>query len=298
MHADTAAWLRHLKLEKGLSGHTLDAYARDVGRYTRFLEEVMGVRDAGGVTLDHIEAYLQELAAMDLDPSSLARAISGIRSYHSFLMGEGLTAANPAELVDLPKKARKLPEVLHVEEAVRLVETADPSTTGGLRDRALLETLYACGLRVSEITGLEPGQLFFEIGFIRVFGKGSKERLVPIGGPAMDALAGWMRDGRPQWVKDVKATRNRVFLNRRGTPLSRMSVWKIVRDAARAAGIAKPVYPHILRHSFATHLLEGGADLRAVQEMLGHVSILTTEIYTHVDRSFLHQVHKQYHPRG
>jgi len=298
MHADTAAWLRHLKLEKGLSGHTLDAYARDVGRYTRFLEEVMGVRDAGGVTLDHIEAYLQELAAMDLDPSSLARAISGIRSYHGFLMGEGLTAANPAELVDLPKKARKLPEVLHVEEAVRLVETADPSTTGGLRDRALLETLYACGLRVSEITGLEPGQLFFEIGFIRVFGKGSKERLVPIGGPAMDALAGWMRDGRPQWVKDVKATRNRVFLNRRGTPLSRMSVWKIVRDAARAAGIAKPVYPHILRHSFATHLLEGGADLRAVQEMLGHVSILTTEIYTHVDRSFLHQVHKQYHPRG
>jgi integrase/recombinase XerD len=298
MQGETAAWLRHLKLEKGLSGHTLDGYARDVGRYTRFLEEVMGVRDAGGVTLDHIEAYLQELAAMDLDPSSLARAISAIRSYHGFLTGEGITAANPAELVDLPKKARKLPEVLHVEEAVRLVETADPSTPGGLRDRALLETLYACGLRVSEITGLEPGQLYFEIGFIRVFGKGSKERLVPIGGPAMDALAGWMREGRPQWVKDVKATRNRVFLNRRGTPLSRMSVWKIVRDAAVAAGIAKKVYPHILRHSFATHLLEGGADLRAVQEMLGHVSILTTEIYTHVDRSFLHQVHKQYHPRG
>jgi integrase/recombinase XerD len=298
MQAETAAWLRHLKLEKGLSGHTLDGYARDVGRYTRFLEEVMGARDAGGVTLDHIEAYLQELAAMDLDPSTLARAISGIRSYHGFLTGEGITAANPAELVDLPKKARKLPEVLHVEEAVRLVETADPSTPGGLRDRALLETLYACGLRVSEITGLEPGQLYFEIGFIRVFGKGSKERLVPIGGPAMDALAGWMREGRPQWVKDVKATRNRVFLNRRGTPLSRMSVWKIVRDAARAAGIDKPVYPHILRHSFATHLLEGGADLRAVQDMLGHVSILTTEIYTHVDRSFLHQVHKQYHPRA
>jgi len=298
MQADTAAWLRHLKLEKGLSGHTLDGYARDVGRYARFLQDVMGIRDAGGVTLDHIEAYLQELAAMDLDPSSLARAISAIRSYHGFLTGEGITAANPAELVDLPKKARKLPDVLHVDEVVRLIETADPSTPGGLRDRALLETLYACGLRVSEVTGLEPGQLFLEIGFIRVFGKGSKERLVPIGGPAMDALARWMREGRPQWVRDVKATRNRVFLNRRGTPLSRMSVWKIVRDAAVAAGIAKKVYPHILRHSFATHLLEGGADLRAVQEMLGHVSILTTEIYTHVDRSFLHQVHKQYHPRG
>lgn len=298
MQADTAAWLRHLKLEKGLSGHTLDGYARDVGRYARFLQDVMGVRDAGGVTLDHIEAYLQELAAMDLDPSSLARAISAIRSYHGFLTGEGITAANPAELVDLPKKARKLPDVLHVDEVVRLIETADPSTPGGLRDRALLETLYACGLRVSEVTGLEPGQLFVEIGFIRVFGKGSKERLVPIGGPAMDALARWMREGRPQWVRDVKATRNRVFLNRRGTPLSRMSVWKIVRDAAVAAGIEKKVYPHILRHSFATHLLEGGADLRAVQEMLGHVSILTTEIYTHVDRSFLHQVHKQYHPRG
>jgi integrase/recombinase XerD len=298
MQADTAAWLRHLKLEKGLSGHTLDGYARDVGRYAGFLQDVMGIRDAGGVTLDHIEAYLQELAAMDLDPSSLARAISAIRSYHGFLTGEGITAANPAELVDLPKKARKLPDVLHVDEVVRLIETADPSTPGGLRDRALLETLYACGLRVSEVTGLEPGQLFLEIGFIRVFGKGSKERLVPIGGPAMDALARWMREGRPQWVRDVKATRNRVFLNRRGTPLSRMSVWKIVRDAAVAAGIAKKVYPHILRHSFATHLLEGGADLRAVQEMLGHVSILTTEIYTHVDRSFLHQVHKQYHPRG
>jgi integrase/recombinase XerD len=298
MEAEKKAWLRYLKLEKGVSGPTLDAYTRDIKRYLSFITESLQIRDAGGITLDHIELFLRELAAMELDPATIARNISSIRGFHSFLMGDGITTANPAELVDLPKKARILPDILHPEEVFRMLDSPDTDTPAGKRDRALLELMYACGLRVSEVVNMEQTQLYFDIGFIRVFGKGSKERLVPVGGHAVKAVEDYMKNARPLWIKDLRKTGNRVFLNQRGTPLSRMSMWKIVRDAARQAGITKAVYPHILRHSFATHLLEGGADLRAVQDMLGHVSILTTEIYTHVDRSFLHQVHKQYHPRA
>lgn len=298
MEAEKKAWLRYLKLEKGVSGPTLDAYTRDITRYLSFITESLQIRDPGGVTLDHIELFLRELAAMELDPATIARNISSIRGFHSFLMGDGLTAANPAELVDLPKKARLLPDILHPEDVFRMLDVPDIDTPAGKRDRALLELMYACGLRVSEVVNMEQTQLYFDIGFIRVFGKGSKERLVPVGGHAVKAVEDYMKNARPLWIKDLRKTGNRVFLNQRGTPLSRMSMWKIVRDAARQAGITKAVYPHILRHSFATHLLEGGADLRAVQDMLGHVSILTTEIYTHVDRSFLHQVHKQFHPRA
>lgn len=298
MEAEKKAWLRYLKLEKGVSGPTLDAYTRDITRYLTFITESLQIRDPGGITLDHIELFLRELAAMELDPATIARNISSIRGFHSFMMGDGITAANPAELVDLPKKARILPDILHPEEVFRMLDVPDTDTPAGKRDRALLELMYACGLRVSEVVNMEQTQLYFDIGFIRVFGKGSKERLVPVGGHAVKAVEDYMKNARPLWIKDLRKTGNRVFLNQRGTPLSRMSMWKIVRDAARQAGITKAVYPHILRHSFATHLLEGGADLRAVQDMLGHVSILTTEIYTHVDRSFLHQVHKQYHPRA
>lgn len=298
MDAEKKAWLRYLKLEKGVSGPTLDAYTRDITRYLGFISESLQIRDPGGITLDHIELFLRELAAMELDPATIARNISSIRGFHSFLMGDGITAANPAELVDLPKKARILPDILHPEEVFRMLEVPDIDSPAGKRDRALLELMYACGLRVSEVVTMEQTQLYFDIGFIRVFGKGSKERLVPVGGHAVNAVEDYMKNARPSWIRDLRKTGNRVFLNQRGTPLSRMSMWKIVRDAARQAGITKPVYPHILRHSFATHLLEGGADLRAVQDMLGHASILTTEIYTHVDRSFLHQVHKQFHPRA
>ncbi len=298
MEAEKKAWLRYLKLEKGVSGPTLDAYTRDITRYLSFITESIQIRDPGGITLDHIELFLRELAGMELDPATIARNISSIRGFHSFLMGDGLTTANPAELVDLPKKARILPDILHPEEVFRMLDVPDIDSPAGKRDRALLELMYACGLRVSEVVNMEQTQLYFDIGFIRVFGKGSKERLVPVGGHAVKAVEDYMKNARPLWIRDLRKTGNRVFLNQRGTPLSRMSMWKIVRDAARQAGITKAVYPHILRHSFATHLLEGGADLRAVQDMLGHVSILTTEIYTHVDRSFLHQVHKQYHPRA
>jgi integrase/recombinase XerD len=298
MEAEKKAWLRFLKLEKGVSGRTLDAYTRDITRYLAFLADRFRITDPGGVTLDHIETFLEELSGMELDPATIARNISSIRGFHGFLMGDGLATANPAELVDLPKKARILPEVLHPEEIFTMLDVPDTDTPAGKRDKALLELMYACGMRVSEAVNLEQGHLFFDIGFIRVFGKGSKERLVPVGGHAVKAVEDYMKNARPLWIRDLRKTGNCVFLNQRGTPLSRMSMWKIVRDAARQAGITKAVYPHILRHSFATHLLEGGADLRAVQDMLGHVSILTTEIYTHVDRSFLHQVHKQYHPRA
>lgn len=298
MEAEKKAWLRYLKLEKGVSGRTLDAYTRDITRYLGFLATHFNISDPGGVTLDHIERFLEELASMDLDPATIARNISSIRGFHGFLMGDGLALANPAELIDLPKKARILPEVLHPEEIFAMLDVPDTDTPAGKRDRALLELMYACGMRVSEAVTLEQGHLFFEIGFIRVFGKGSKERLIPVGEHAITAVTDYLNHARGLWIRDARKTGNRVFLNQRGTPLSRMSMWKIVQSTAKQAGITKAVYPHILRHSFATHLLEGGADLRAVQEMLGHVSILTTEIYTHVDRSFLHQVHKEFHPRA
>lgn len=298
MEAEKKAWLRFLKLEKGVSGRTLDAYTRDITRYLAFLGDRFHIADPGGVTLDHIEAFLEELSGMDLDPATIARNISSIRGFHGFLVGDGLATANPAELIDLPKKARILPEVLHPEEIFRMLDVPDADSPAGKRDKALLELMYACGMRVSEAVNLEQGHLYFDIGFVRVFGKGSKERLIPVGEHAIRAVEDYVKNARPLWIRDARKTGNRVFLNQRGTPLSRMSMWTIVQRTAKQAGITKPVYPHILRHSFATHLLEGGADLRAVQEMLGHMSILTTEIYTHVDRSFLHQVHKEFHPRA
>ena len=237
---------------------------------------------------------------MGLAVSTIARNISSIRSFHEFALVEKLAEANPAELIDLPKKAQKLPEVLDAHEVERIIDAADRTTSAGIRDAAILETLYASGMRVSELTDLEMNQLFFEIGFIRVIGKGNKERLVPIGEVAQQAIEHYIETARQEFMNDKnpEKSKNKLFLNQRGGPLSRMSIWNIVNKYADKAEIKKNVYPHIFRHSFATHLLEGGADLRAVQEMLGHTSIITTEIYTHVDRSLLHQVHKQFHPRA
>ncbi|MDX1639903.1 MAG: site-specific tyrosine recombinase XerD [Balneolaceae bacterium] len=293
-------YLQFTRVEKGLSEHSVDAYRNDLTRYLRFLSEDLRIRDLAGVTLKHIEDYLEELTAMDLSTSSIARNISSIRSFHEFAVVENITEANPAELVDLPKKAKKLPEVLNPAEIEQILEIPDRTTDKGIRDAAIMETLYATGMRVSELTGLELDHLFFEIGFIRVLGKGNKERLVPVGEKAQEALEHYIEYIRPEYLRDdnPQKAKNRIFLNNRGGPLSRMSIWNIVNDAAERAGIEKNVYPHIFRHSFATHLLEGGADLRAVQEMLGHTSINTTEIYTHVDRSLLHQVHKEFHPRA
>ncbi len=290
-------WLQALRLEQGASLKTLEAYRHDVNRYVARLA-ASGITEPDLVTPDRIGTHVADLAAMGLAPSSLARNLSAIRGFHQFLVEEGLAETDPAREIDLPRKARTLPDVLTRDEVERLLQAPDPDTPAGLRDRAILETLYASGLRVSELTGLEQDRIIPEIPCLRVTGKGNKERLVPIGKPALLALRTYQEQARPLWIRNPTATKNRVFLNQRGTPLSRMSVWTVVHRSAVEAGIGKTVYPHVLRHSFATHLLEGGADLRAVQDMLGHVSILTTEIYTHVDRTFLQTVYDKHHPRA
>ena len=293
-------YLQFVKLEKGLSKNSIDSYENDLRRYLKFLARDLQLRDLGGVTLQHIEQYLEELSEMDLSVSSVARNVSSIRSFHEFAVVEKLAEANPAELIELPKKAQKLPEVLNPTEVSAILDIPSRETDAGIRNAAILETLYATGMRVTELVNLELDNLIFEIGFIRVIGKGNKERLVPVGEMAQTALEHYIEVVRPKFQNDKnpQKAKNKIFLSQRGNPLSRMSIWNIVNDAAERAGIEKNVYPHIFRHSFATHLLEGGADLRAVQEMLGHSSIITTEIYTHVDRSLLHQVHKEFHPRG
>ncbi|TVR16693.1 MAG: site-specific tyrosine recombinase XerD [Balneolaceae bacterium] len=298
--AELKRYLQFVKLEKGLSENSVLSYRNDLERYLRFAARDLGLNNLGGITLAHIENYLVELTEMNLAVSTIARNISSIRSFHEFAVVEGIAAANPAELVELPRKAAKLPEVLNTNEVEQIIDAANRTENSGIRDAAILETLYASGMRVSELTALELDRLFFEIGFIRVIGKGNKERLVPVGGMAEQAIEHYMETARPVFLSSTnpQKSKNRLFLNQRGGPLTRMSVWNIVNKYAKKAGIKKNVYPHIFRHSFATHLLEGGADLRAVQEMLGHTSITTTEIYTHVERSLLHQVHKQFHPRA
>lgn len=292
-------YLQFIKLEKGLSENSVISYRNDLHRYLLFISSTQGIKDLGGVTIQHIENFLEELSAMDLSASSVARNISSIRSFHEFAVVENLAEANPAELIDLPKKTKQLPEVLSPDEVAKILDIPNRETDVGIRNAAVLETLYATGMRVSELIGLELDNLFFEIGFIRVVGKGNKERLVPVGEVAQSALEHYIEVARPKYKSDKnpQKAKNKIFLSQRGNPLSRMSIWNIVNDAAERTDIEKNVYPHIFRHSFATHLLEGGADLRAVQEMLGHSSIITTEIYTHVDRSMLHQVHKEFHPR-
>lgn len=293
-------YLQFIKLEKGLSENSAHSYKNDLQRYLHFVAHTLRISGLDGITLQHIEQYLEELTEMELAVSSIARNISSIRSFHEFAVVEKLAEANPAELIELPKKAKKLPEVLTPHEVESIIDEADRTTMAGIRDAAILETLYASGMRVSELTDLEPDRLFFEIGFIRVVGKGNKERLVPVGEIAQQALEHYIETARKDFINPKKPgkSENKIFLNQRGGPLTRMSIWNIVNNYARKAKIEKNVYPHIFRHSFATHLLEGGADLRAVQEMLGHTSIVTTEIYTHVDRSLLHQVHKEFHPRA
>ena len=293
-------YLQFIKLEKGLANTSVESYENDLKRYLTFVAEELKIKNLAGITLQHIEKYLSGLTEMGLEVSTIARNISSIRSFHEFAVAEQIAEANPAELVELPKKAKKLPEVLTADEVISIINEADRTDIAGIRDAAILETLYASGMRVSELTELEMDRLFFEIGFIRVIGKGNKERLVPVGEHAQLAIEHYIETSRREFINPDKPgkTENRLFLNQRGGPLSRMSVWNIVNKYAMKAGIRKNVYPHIFRHSFATHLLEGGADLRAVQEMLGHTSILTTEIYTHVDRSLLHQIHKEFHPRA
>ncbi|MFP4622561.1 MAG: site-specific tyrosine recombinase XerD [Gemmatimonadota bacterium] len=285
----------HLSFERGLSPRTLDAYGRDTGRLRDFLE-TRGVRDPGHATPADLREFSYHLRDQGLAPTSVRRTLSAVRTYFGFLLAEGLVASDPSEQLESPKTWRRLPDVLRWDEVERLLEAPDPAHRLYWRDRAMLEFAYASGVRVSELTGLKVRDVDLEDGFATVYGKGSKERLVPIGSAAVRAIGRYLRELRDRL--EGGGGGGVLFLNNRGEPLTRMGVWKILRKHVERAGITRKVTPHTLRHTFATHLLEGGADLAAVQEMLGHADISTTQIYTHVDRDYLRDVHRRYHPRS
>ena len=284
-----------LALEKGSADRTREAYARDVSRFVTFAV-VKGMADPASVTPKGLRDYIYHLKDLGLSPASIRRNVSAVRSYFRFLTSDGHLPRDPSERLDTPQRWRTLPEVLTVDEVQRLLAAPTMDDPLYFRDRAMLEVAYGAGLRVSEWIGIGVRDALLDDGLVRVFGKGSKERLVPIGRNAIGAVAIYLRELRPRLERG--GGKGAMFLNARGEPLSRMGAWKILRKYVERVGITKAVSPHTLRHSFATHLLEGGADLRAVQEMLGHADISTTQIYTHVDREYLRQVHKRYHPRA
>jgi integrase/recombinase XerD len=284
-----------LALEDGASARTIEAYRRDVIRCAIYLRE-QGITSVGDITPAVLREFVYHLKDLGLAGSSIRRNISALRTWFRVLLAEGLVHNDPTERLDAPQRWRTLPEVLSVDEITRLLAAPQLDERLAFRDRAMLELAYGAGLRVSEWIGLATKDVLLEDGLVRVFGKGSKERLVPIGRSAIGAVAVYMRELRP--VLERGQGKGILFLNGQGKPLTRMGAWKILRKYVEQAGIEKDVSPHTLRHSFATHLLEGGADLRAVQEMLGHADIATTQIYTHVDREYLRSVHKQFHPRS
>jgi len=284
-----------LSLERGAAANTAEAYARDLARFATYarMKHVTGPRDA---TPRLLREYVYHLKDLGLAPTSIRRNVSAVRTYYRFLMAEGEVVQDPSERLETPKRWRTLPEVLTVSEVERLLQAPTLDDPLVFRDRALLELAYGAGLRVSEWITLGVRDVLLDEQLVRVFGKGSKERLVPIGRRAIGAVAVYLRELRPRL--EHGAGKGALLLNARGTPMTRMGAWKILRKYVERAGITRRVTPHTLRHTFATHLLEGGADLRAVQDMLGHADIGTTQIYTHVDREYLRTVHKQYHPRA
>jgi integrase/recombinase XerD len=284
-----------IALEQGASVQTSKAYKLDIARFVTYAR-VKGAASPTDIGAKSLKEYVYHLKDLGLAPASIRRNVSAVRSYFRFLLGEGHVVRDPSERLETPKRWRTLPEVLGVEEIERLLAAPSLDEPLAFRDRAMLELAYGAGLRVSEWISLGVRDVMLQDHLVRVFGKGAKERLVPIGRRAIGATAIYLRELRPSLEKGEG--KGALFLNSRGRPLSRMGAWKILRKYVDQAGITKPVSPHTLRHSFATHLLEGGADLRAVQEMLGHVDISTTQIYTHIDREYLRSVHKQFHPRA
>lgn len=287
-------YLGYLAVERGSSDNTVAAYGRDLSRYVGWLAE-RGVTDPDDVTRELVEGYVAALAEVGLAPASVERAVSAVKGFHRFMAGEGVSSAFPTSDLPLPAKPARLPDVISVDDAAHLLDQPFPRTPAGLRDHAILEVLYGCGLRASELCGLDARAVLLDEGLLRVFGKGEKERVVPVLGTAYDALAAYMERGRGALVG--RRPCEAVFLNVRGGRLSRQSVHSIVEKYGRVVGI-RSLHPHTLRHSFATHLLEGGADLRAVQELLGHANIATTQLYTHVDRSHIRRVYLAAHPRA
>ena len=285
----------YLGLEAGGSRHTVENYTRDVRRFAEWAG-ARGRRDPQAVTAPDVRAFVYALKDLGLATATIRRQISALRAYYRFLVGEGHAVRDPTERIETPKGWRTLPTVLSVPEIERLIAAPGGEGPLPLRDRALLELGYATGARVSELVGLSLQDLLYEDGLVRVLGKGSKQRLVPLGRRALGQVALYVRESRA--ALDRGRSRGRLFLNARGTPLSRVGAWGIIKQATARAGLTKRVTPHTLRHTFATHLLEGGADLRAVQEMLGHADLSTTQLYTHVDRDYLRSVHRQFHPRA
>ena len=285
----------YLIFERGLSKRTLSAYQHDLENCIEFLAR-QGITDPSHVTPTVLRTWIFSLHEVGLAPSSIRRAQSAVRTFFRFLLAEGWLSVDPTERLESPKIIDRLPEFLTKEETQRLLDAPNPQKSLYWRDRSILELLYASGVRVSELVGLLISGLDLDDSFITVFGKGGKERIVPVGVPALLTLKRYLSELRPKL--DQAEGRGHVYLNARGRPLTRESVWKLVRDSGRRADINKNVSPHTLRHTFATHLLEGGADLAAVQELLGHVDISSTQIYTHVDREYLRQIHGKYHPRA
>jgi integrase/recombinase XerD len=286
----------YLQLERSMSDNTVDSYLRDASLLLRYAAEAHPDLPLTKMKLPELQGFMREVYDLGLAPTTQARILSGIKSFFGFLLLEGEIASDPTELLAAPKTRRSLPEVLSIEEIDAMMATIDHSRPEGPRNRAMLETLYSSGLRASELVALRISNLYLEAGFLRVIGKGNKERIVPIGQAASKHIGLYQTHIRPK-IPVREAARDILFLNRRGSALSRMMLFNIVKEAAAKAGIRANVHPHTFRHSFATHLVERGADLRAVQEMLGHASITTTEIYTHLDRGYLRSTLEQFHPR-
>ena len=286
------AWLQ---LEKSLAGNSVEAYLRDIDKLTQFLQDQHQLQSPADINLKTLQQFIKWIAELGMTDTSQARIISGIRSFYKYCLTEDITKKDPTLLLETPKLKRKLPDTLSFDEIEAIIAQIDMSKPEGGRNKAILETLYSCGLRVSELVNLKLSQLYTDIGFIRVIGKGDKERLVPIGRSAIKFINIY-KDQLRVHITASPGHEDILFLNNRGAKLSRVMIFLMLKDLVRKAGITKNISPHTFRHSFATHLVEGGADLRAVQEMLGHASITTTEIYTHLDREFLRTTLENFHP--
>ena len=285
----------YLQLEKSLSDNSVEAYLHDIEKLTQFLESAGRQPSPADLELQELQGFLKWINQLGMSPHSQARMISGIRSFYKYCLMEQIVKNDPTTLLEAPKLKRALPDVLSFDEIEQIISCIDLSTPEGTRNKAILETMYSCGLRVSEVVNLRLSCLYFDVGFVRVIGKGDKERLVPIGSSAVKYINIY-RESVRALMRPKPGNDDIVFLNRRGSKLTRVMIFVLLKDLVSRAGIAKRISPHTFRHSFATHLVEGGADLRAVQEMLGHESITTTEIYTHLDREYLRETLHQYHP--
>ncbi len=286
------AWLQ---LEKSLSDNSVEAYLRDIEKLTQFLQAGQPAKNPADIELQDLQQFVKWIGNLGMTASSQSRVISGIRSFYKYCSIENIVQNNPTILLDTPKLKRALPDVLTFDEIEHIIAQIDMSKPEGGRNKAILETMYSCGLRVSEVVNLRISCLYLDVGFIRVIGKGDKERLVPIGRPAIKYINIYKNEIRVH-VTASKGNEDILFLNRRGSRLTRVMIFLILKDLVKKTGIKKNISPHTFRHSFATHLVEGGADLRAVQEMLGHESITTTEIYTHIDREYLRETLNKFHP--